>query len=956
MTHPIGQYAVPAGIRQAFTQELQTWVDEGWLIPYREELFGKARALIPLMAVDQPHKGKVRPVLDFRELNSYIPVHAASADVCAEELRKWRRHGVEVAVVDLEKAYLQLHVDQDLWPYQTVMIEGQRYCLGRLGFGLNVAPAIMKAVVQAVLDQDDRIRKAVLAYVDDLFVDESVAKADEVIAHFAGFGLKCKAPQRVADGAVRALGLRVTPRRDGGLSWERDNELPAPPSVLTRRSVFQWCGTLTAHLPVAGWLRPAVAWLKRVVNDLTEGWDDAISDESLAVQIASVYNRVRNEDPARGRWDFSGKGVTIWTDASAIATGVVVKDPAGSVLEDACWLRSERERSSHINMAELDAAVKGINLAILWGAKEVALRTDSATVFNWIRDALSGRARLRSKAQGEMLIRRRLWVISQLVEEFGLKVDVTLVRSGENPADVLTRVPRQWLQERDRPPVKKGGASAAGPGRAAAACAEAIAEKSQIASIHQQVGHPGVRRTLWYARRELPGTLVRRADVRDVIASCDVCQSIDPAPQRWRHGTLALQTDWERLAVDVTHVGRVAYLTVIDCGPTRFGLWRALRRGTGEEITGMLEQIFLERGAPAELLLDNATEFRGRVMRAFAARWRVALRFRAAYEAGGNGIIERHHRTVKVMVARQQCSVQEAVHRYNATPRGVGEGGSPAAGVYRYPFRDLPISLSETGAEVGAPPAREWRAGDRVWVRRRGLDRCMDRSKAGIVTGVQSDQVLEVDGTPWHIRNVRRRRDGPPLTEPGQNRPPSTGMGGGGMGAPGLPQFDRSVRELEGRNAFAETGVQVEEQEGEEMAGETGGQVEADRAVLWWEGKDVTGETAGQMEEQGRTGHQVKVGRTVGADVAEASAEPSAEEEDGEGVPREEVPVCSPFAHVNMYNVLLDDDDGGEIERAAPRRSRRVRRIPGEVYGTSIDPNSIDLRTLRCPSRARSDK
>ena len=100
----------------------------------------------------------------------------------------------------------------------------------------------------------------------------------------------------------------------------------------------------------------------------------------------------------------------------------------------------------------------------------------------------------------------------------------------------------------------------------------------------------------------------------------------------------------------------------------------------------------------------------------------------------------------------------------------------------------------------------------------------------------------------------------------------------------------------------------------------------------------------------------MKAGRTVGADVAEASAEPSAEGEDGEGVPREEVTVCSPFAHVNMYNVLLDDDDGGEIERAAPRRSRRVRRIPGEVYGTSIDPNSIDLRTLRCPSRARSDK
>ena len=934
LANKVEQYAIPVGIRQAYNHELQAWIDEGWLVPYREEEFGRARALIPLMAVDQPHKGKVRPVLDFRELNSHIPVHAANADVCAEELRKWRRHGVKVAVVDLEKAYLQLHIDRSLWPYQTVVINGQLYCLGRLGFGLNVAPSIMKAVVQAVLDQDDRIKKAVLAYVDDLLVDESVATADEVIAHFADFGLKCKTPQRAAEGAVRALGLRVTPREDGQLRWERDNELSAPPSVLTRRSVFQWCGTLTAHLPVAGWLRPAVAWLKRVVNNLTKGWDDPVSDEGLVSQVKAVHARVRSEDPARGRWDFGGDSVTVWTDASAIATGVVLEDSAGNVLEDACWLRSERDSSSHINMAELDAATKGINLAILWGARNIALRTDSATVCHWIGDALSGRARLRSKAQGEMLIRRRLGVVTQLVEEFGLKVDVTLVSSGENPADVLTRVPRQWLQRRDRLPVGRDGAPVAASGSAAAGCAGAVAEKVQIASIHGQVGHPGVRRTLWYARRELPGTLVRRADVRDVIASCDVCQSIDPAPQRWRHGTLAVQADWERLAIDVTHIGGVAYLTVIDCGPTRFALWRALRRGTGEEITGMLEQIFLERGAPVELLLDNATEFRGRVMRAFAAQWRVVLRFRAAYEAGGNGIIERHHRTVKVMAARQQCSVQEAVHRYNATPRGEGEARAPAAGVYRYRFRDLPINLEECGgAEVSAPTPQEWRTGDRVWVRRRGLDRCVDRSKAGVVTGVQSDQVLEVDGMPWHVRNVRRRRDGLNVTEPERARPLSIGLGGGGMGGPGLPlAVDRSEQRVADRP--------VREQGSGDATDETDGQVEEQ------EGGDATDES----------GYQVEVDRTGVTDLAEAGAEALAEAEEGEGGQREEATAYSPFAHVNMYNVLPDDDAGEDVERAAPRRSERIRRFPSEVYGTRIDSNSIDLRTLRRPSRARNDK
>ena len=127
-------------------------------------------------------------------------------------------------------------------------------------------------------------------------------------------------------------------------------------------------------------------------------------------------------------------------------------------------------------MAELDAVIKGISLAILWEAKEVALRADSATVFNWIRDALSGRARLRSKAQVEMLIRHRLWVVPQLVEEFGLNVDVALVRSRENPADALTRVPRQWLQELDWT-THSGDLSNISARKPGASCIASVAEK-----------------------------------------------------------------------------------------------------------------------------------------------------------------------------------------------------------------------------------------------------------------------------------------------------------------------------------------------------------------------------------------------------------------------------------------------------------------------------------------------
>ena len=102
-------YNIPEGIRADFDREIRQWVANDWLIRYDESRLGPPRALIPLMAVDQHDKQKVRPLKDYRELNSHITAHTADADVCAEQLRRWRRRGENVAVVDLSRAYLQLY-------------------------------------------------------------------------------------------------------------------------------------------------------------------------------------------------------------------------------------------------------------------------------------------------------------------------------------------------------------------------------------------------------------------------------------------------------------------------------------------------------------------------------------------------------------------------------------------------------------------------------------------------------------------------------------------------------------------------------------------------------------------------------------------------------------------------------------------------------------------------------
>ena len=50
-------------------------------------------------------------------------------------------------------------------------------------------------------------------------------------------------------------------------------------------------------------------------------------------------------------------------------------------------------------------------------------------------------------------------------------------------------------------------------------------------------------------------------------------------------------------------------------------------------------------------------------------RWVVRPFFRAAYRAGGNGIVERNHRTVKAMAERGKGDPIEAVYWYNNAPR-----------------------------------------------------------------------------------------------------------------------------------------------------------------------------------------------------------------------------------------------------------------------------------------------
>ena len=104
----VTEYSIPTSARLSYEAEIEEWITNGWLEPCDDEKLGSAKWLITLTAIVQQNKDRVRPVMDFRELNSHVDTFTANADVCADKIREWRRLGTNVAIVDLRRAYLQI--------------------------------------------------------------------------------------------------------------------------------------------------------------------------------------------------------------------------------------------------------------------------------------------------------------------------------------------------------------------------------------------------------------------------------------------------------------------------------------------------------------------------------------------------------------------------------------------------------------------------------------------------------------------------------------------------------------------------------------------------------------------------------------------------------------------------------------------------------------------------------
>ena len=155
---------------------------------------------------------------------------------------------------------------------------------------------------------------------------------------------------------------------------------------------------------------------------------------------------------SRGLWradTSSAIAWRLWCDASDLAYGVALESD-GSIIKDGCWLCPPEDKQ-YINLAELEAVIKGLALAAKWDVTNVQLMTDSKTVAGWLKQITDKIRHVKTKDAGGVaptghvqLVQRRLHLIEDIVVTAGTTVQVQWIRSSENKADELTRVHLDW--------------------------------------------------------------------------------------------------------------------------------------------------------------------------------------------------------------------------------------------------------------------------------------------------------------------------------------------------------------------------------------------------------------------------------------------------------------------------------------------------------------------------------
>ena len=172
-------------------------------------------------------------------------------------------------------------------------------------------------------------------------------------------------------------------------------------------------------------------------------------------------------------------------------------------------------------------------------------------------------------------------------------------------------------------------------------------------------GHFGIRKTLARLQRKYYW-VGWTGDVRDFCRKCGPCATYHRGPVP-RHGNLAelrVGEPMERWGIDITgphptsSAGHRYILTAIDYF-TRWVETFPIRNQEAETVAKVLvKQVFCRYGVPMQVLSDQGANFESRLFQEMCRLLKIDKLRTTAYQPRTNGLIERWHRVLNMMLGK----------------------------------------------------------------------------------------------------------------------------------------------------------------------------------------------------------------------------------------------------------------------------------------------------------------
>jgi len=240
----------------------------------------------------------------------------------------------------------------------------------------------------------------------------------------------------------------------------------------------------------------------------------------------------------------------------------------------------------------------------------------------------------------------------------------------------------------------------------------AAARQNILKKLH--AAHQGIERTLRRARQTVywPGI---SSDIKNVINSCEPCQSSRPSQQR---EPMVVEPPpsrpFEDVSADLFQVGQNYFLVYTD----RFSGWPTVdlfpnRCPTSKDIIKVVGKKFMDLGVPVRFRSDGGPQFKSKEFATFLQKWSVSSVLSSPHFHQSNGLAEAAVKAMEDLVKRT-CSTgsldtdafREGLLEWRNTPRQ--HGRSPAQIVFGRPLRSIIPTHRRAFAPEWQPKEEEW--------------------------------------------------------------------------------------------------------------------------------------------------------------------------------------------------------------------------------------------------------